>query len=251
MNDLDSTLAEDFDWALFPREEARVPALKRWLRRLEVVLVLGLVWIIRPSLAVVLACLAVSHGDFRAASLASRSIPDRAAARVCSLFGYAWWGWTLGVAAFAIGVVAGAARGVVMQEQTMPSEVIAAFLLMPCGFLVAFGLTAVGLILALRGEMRVWIGEGLNQARILLLGLLIIMFMIFGIFPLLVVLGASFDRSPETLAKVNLIGVVLLASLFVGPVVILIILDRIAGRVLASHPGKFGPKVPSVKKAGG
>ena len=36
--------------------------------------------------------------------------------------------------------------------------------------------------------------------------------------------------------------------LLVGPVAILIVLDRIGRRVLAPHPGKSGPKSPSLKK---
>lgn len=36
--------------------------------------------------------------------------------------------------------------------------------------------------------------------------------------------------------------------LFAGPVVIVLVLDRIGRQVIADCPGKFGPKVPTVGK---
>jgi hypothetical protein len=36
--------------------------------------------------------------------------------------------------------------------------------------------------------------------------------------------------------------------MFVGPLMILVVLDSISRRVVADRPGKFGPKVPTVGK---
>ena len=83
MHHSDSTLAEDFDWALFP-EPTPVSPLKRWLYRLEVASFVVLTWFVYQPLAVVLACLAISFQEFRKAHVASRAIPDRAAAWICS-----------------------------------------------------------------------------------------------------------------------------------------------------------------------
>lgn len=250
MRDVDSTLAEDFDWALFPQDETQAPPWKRWLRWLEASFVVTLSWIIWPPLAVVLACLAISFGDFRRAHLASRSIPDRAAKWICLLFGYAWGFWTLGIAAFASFFVVAMLNVSVLREQGMPDSALTAFLLIPCGFVGAVILTSLGLVLALRSGMRIWIGEGRNQARTLLRGVLIVLFTIFGLGPILLLMVASVDRASQASKGSAILGY-LFAAMLVGPLAILIVLDKISRRVLASHPGKFGLKVPSVKKGSG
>lgn len=243
----DSTLAEDFDWALFP-QETEVPPLKRWLHRLEVASVVVLTWLLYEPLAVVLACLAISFKDFRKAYTASRAIPDRAAAWISSVFGYAWAAWTLGVAACATFFVLAVINVSVVHDRGMPPGAGTAMLLVPCGFLAALTLTAAGLVMALRSGLRIWIGEGMNQARTLLLGLMILLFTVFGIGPLLVLLSANFDRSSGPGMPAFIAWAGLLAATFAGPIAILIVLDRISRRVLASYPGKYGPKVPSLKK---
>ncbi|AMV40184.1 hypothetical protein [Planctomyces sp. SH-PL62] len=247
MNHSDSTLAEDFDWALFP-QEATVSPLKRWVLGLEVSSVVVLTWLVYQPLAVVLACLAISFREFRRARVSARAIPDKAAAWISSLFGYAWAAWTLGVAACATFFVLGVINVTVVHDRGMPAGAGTAMLLAPCGFLAALTLTAAGLVMAIRSGLRIWIGEGMNQARTLLLGLLILLFTVFGIGPLLVLLSANIDRNsgPGIGAFISWVG--LLAATFAGPIAILIVLDRISRRVLASHPGTYGPKVPSLKK---
>jgi hypothetical protein len=243
----DSTLAEDFDWALFP-QETEVPPLKRWMHRLEISSVVALTWFVHQPLAVVLACLAISFQDFRKAHVTSRTIPNRAAAWISSLFGYAWAAWTLGVAACATFFVLGVINVSVVHDRGMPAGAGTAMLLAPCAFLAALTLTAAGLVMALCSGLRIWIGEGMNQARTLLLGLLILLFTVFGIGPLLVLLSANFDRSSGPGMHAFIAWAGLLAATFAGPITILIVLDRISRRVLATHPGKYGPKVPSLKK---
>ncbi len=41
---------------------------------------------------------------------------------------------------------------------------------------------------------------------------------------------------------------VLVGCMFVGPIVILVVLDMVGQRILADQPAKFGPKVPTVGK---
>jgi hypothetical protein len=248
MDDYDRSLAYDFDWALFPHEEPGGSRARRWGRRLEVAFIVVLTWFVAQPLSIVLACAAVGSGEFLEGRRRAKSIPDRAASRICLLFTYAWGTWTLGVAGIAAFFVIAALNVSLMGYEEFPAGAATALLLAPCGFLVAMLLTAAGLVQALRSGLRIWIGEGMNQVRTLLLGQLIILFMVFAIFPILVLLVGDFPRNGDPGTVVKSSWGVLMVALFAGPVAILIILDRIGRRIIASHPGKFGPKVPSVGK---
>jgi hypothetical protein len=93
--------------------------------------------------------------------------------------------------------------------------------------------------------MRVWIGEGVNRARTLLMGMLIVGFIFVVLGPWSIWLLGRYPRASDS--RVDLPGLLALyGCLFAGPVVILLIVDWIGRRVIADSPGKFGPKVPAV-----
>ena len=119
---------------------------------------------------------------------------------------------------------------------------------MPGGIHPVGAFTALGLWAAYRSGMRVWIGEGVNRARTLLLGMLIVGFVLLALGPMCLWLCGRFPRASKSRAidLPPLLG--LYSCLFGGPVVILVILDRVSRRVVADRPGKFGPKVPTVGK---
>jgi hypothetical protein len=95
--------------------------------------------------------------------------------------------------------------------------------------------------------MRVWIGQGVNRARTLLLGMLIVAFTVVVLGPMCVWLSTRFPRASDSPVTLTFL-VMLYGCLFGGPVGILLILDRVGRRVIADRPGKFGPKVPAVGK---
>lgn len=126
---------------------------------------------------------------------------------------------------------------------------IASLLLAAGGLLVSATLTAAGLVRAYRSSMRVWIGEGVNQAGLLFFGMLLTILAFAVIVPIGVCLAAvdpQASRLGEVISATGTIGLIL--AMLVGPVVILVILDRICNHVVADRPGKFGPKVPAVGK---
>lgn len=248
MHDLDSTLAEDFDWALFPQDEHHVSPVRRWFRRLEFGFVVVLTWFISQPLAVVLACLAISFRDFRTARVSSRMTPDPAASRICWLFACAWGMWKLGAMAFGLMFVVIAQAYANHEDQHVPAAFVTAILLWLAGFGASAALTAAGLVKAFRSEMRVWIGEGINQARTLLMSMLIAGFALLVMMPTFVFLPGILPRPAAQSEPGLLFTTGFLGCLFGAPVAILVILDLLARRIVAAHPGKFGPKVPSVGK---
>jgi len=248
MHHLDSTLAEDFDWALFPQDEHHVSPARRWFRRLEFGFVIVLTWVVCQPLAVVLACLAISFRDFRTAGVSSRMTPDPAASRICWLFGCAWGMWKLGAIGFASMFAVIAQVGANQEDRSIPPAFVAAILLWLAGFGASAALTAAGLVKAFRSEMRVWIGEGINQARTLLMSMLIAGFALLVMMPTFVFLPGMLPRPADQSGSGLLFMTGFLGCLFGAPVTILVILDLLSRRIVAAHPGKFGPKVSSVGK---
>jgi hypothetical protein len=103
---------------------------------------------------------------------------------------------------------------------------------------------------AYRSGMRVWVGEGVNQARVLLLGMLLVVFSFAVLGPLGVWLAASAPNARDAgdLAQATVVVAATLGLTLGGPLVLLLILDWLSRRVIADRPGKFGPKVPAVGK---
>ena len=111
-------------------------------------------------------------------------------------------------------------------------------------------LTALGLLAAYRSGMRVWIGEGVNQARTLLMGMLIVGFT-FVVARTDVYLARRCNFRRQRTARVggpSGISLAMVGCMFAGPVLILLVLDWVSRRVIADSPGKFGPKVSTVGK---
>ena len=61
-------------------------------------------------------------------------------------------------------------------EHEVPPGFLVSLLLFLGGYSLSAILTASGLVRAYRSGMRVWVGQGVNQARTLLLGMLIMVF---------------------------------------------------------------------------
>lgn len=253
MWETDDRIVGDPVWELFeptrPRE-SRVP-LVRWAVAAALT---GLGLWLEPSIAVVTVCLAVAWPDFERGWQARRRIPDAAAARVSARFSYGWALFKIGMTAFGLMFVtvftlfprppSGSAP---------PPAFITACLLWFAGSLASALVTAAGLAGAIRGGLRVWIGEGVNRARTLLLGMLVTGFVAVVLTPLMLLLATMSAPSPanrsggETTAGIAALAFIF-GSMFVGPVVLLLILDAIARRVIAEVPTKFGPKVAAVGK---
>ena len=101
---------------------------------------------------------------------------------------------------------------------------------------------------AFRSGMRVWIGEGINQARTLLLGMLMVGFILLVLMPICFWLVGLAPRAGDGQDSVLPMMLGLFGCMFGGPVIILVVLDWFSRRVVADRPGKFGPKVPTVGK---
>ncbi len=98
--------------------------------------------------------------------------------------------------------------------------------------------------------MRVWVGEGVNQARTLLLAMLIVGFAFGVLGPLCVWLAGGVPRASDGggVFYVSVLVVFEVVLLIAVPVVMLMILDWFCRRVVADRPGKFDAKVPMVGK---
>jgi hypothetical protein len=251
MNEMDDRLAGDPVWELFthpaprPAQGAfRTDLYWRWLVAAGVIAV-G--WLLFPPLAVLTACLFVAGRDFRTGRQLARSIPDKAGGTVCARFTYAWGAWKFGAAAFALMFVAPiAVFASAWEAREPPSVFIAALLLGVGGFTLSAALTASGLLATYRSGMRVWVGEGVNQARTLLTGMLVVGFTFVVLLPICVALVGRFPRASDSGVDLGILAI--FGCMFAGPVLIVLVLDWISRRVIADRPGKFGPKVPAVGK---
>jgi hypothetical protein len=116
------------------------------------------------------------------------------------------------------------------------------------GFAASASLTAAGLVKAFRSGMRVWIGEGMNQARTLLLGMLVEGFVFLVLLPICLGLVSLAPRAGDSQSSVLPIMLGFYGCMIGGSVLILVVLDWLSRRVVADRPGKFGPKVPTVGK---
>ncbi len=247
MNETDDRLAGDLVWELFPVNQA--PPVLQYRHRVEMALLVVVAWFLSPPLAVLMVCLMASWSEFRSGWQMSRTIPDKMGGRICARFAYAWGAWKFGATAFALMFVVMIAwaihRGV---SNDAPPAATTAGLLWVSGFGAAAVLTAVGLVQAYRSGLRVWIGEGINQARTLLLGMLIVGFTCGVLIPICALLAAQ-----ATTARMGENGLVpflmgLLLIMFGAPVILLIILDRFTRQIVADRPTRFGPKMPAVGK---
>ena len=200
-----------------------------------------------PPLAVVTACLSVAARDFRTGRQLARSIPSKAGGTICARFTYAWGAWKLGAAAFALTFVLAGVYAPTAKRGELPSVFTASLLLAIGGFLLSAALTALGLLAAFRSGMRVWVGEGVNRAGTLLLGMLLVGFTFVAILPMSLWI-APLPRARENPGNGHLFVLALFGFMFAGGVLILLILEWISRRVIADRPGKFGPKVPTVGK---
>ena len=90
----------------------------------------------------------------------------------------------------------------------------------------------------------------MNQARTLLLAMLMVGFAVavLGPFGVWLTASAPFARDGDDVVRVILFVGATIALMLLSPVIMLLILDRLSRRVVADRPGKFGPKVPTVGK---
>jgi hypothetical protein len=252
MNETDDRLAGDVVWELFapsvppsPRSGDRARRYQYWL---VVAGLIGLAWFVSPSAAVLIACTAVAAPDVRRGWQVARSIPDKAGGTICARFTYAWGAWKFGVAAMVLMFVFTAEYAAKGKSPQVPASFLAALLLCMAGFTLSAALTASGLLAALRSGMRVWIGEGVNQARTLLFGMLLVGFAFAVLGPMCVWLSGRFPRAGDSRDDPFSILLPLFGCMLGGAVGILVVLDIVCLRVIADRPSKFGPKVPTVGK---
>ena len=248
MNEVDDRLVGDPVWELFPTTfPAESAAFSRrsqvagWIGA-GIFITLGL--IVFPPLAIVTICGVVGLKDFLNAGRLRRSIPDRGVAAVCSRFAHAWGAWKVGMTAVALMFAS-----VMFVEKGGPptSSFVVAALLVLIGFTVSAFFTALGLLAALQNGMRVWVGEGVNRARGLLLAMLLVGFTAGVLMPALLLMRSIVPRPVGGTGGALFFGG-LVGCMFVAPVIMLLLLDWISRRVVADRPGKFGPKVPTVGK---
>jgi hypothetical protein len=254
MSEADDRLAGDPVWELYPNQAAATgpdaTVVRRYRYGLAVAGVSALVWLASPTLSVATACLAAAAPEFRTGWRLARSIPDKAAGRVCALFSYAWGTWKLALTAFAlmflvIVVHVHLGRG---RDGAPPPAFLAASSLWVAGATASAALTAIGLLRAYRSSMRVWVGKGINRARTLLMAMLLVGFTYLVLVPLSLLLVALLARQGGPPAGAFVPLLFLFGSMFVGPIAILLVLDAFSRRIVADRPAKFGPKVSAVGK---
>ena len=249
MHEADDRLAGDPVWELFPGLGS-APTISRNYR---LWIVIGLMvggWFVFPPVTVVTACLAVAAGDFRNGRRLALSIPDKAGGKVCARFRYAWGAWKVGMAAFVLMFVTISLFTAAGERRGVPPAFVAAMLLWMGGFTASAALTAAGMMAAYRSGMRVWVGQGVNQARTLLIGMLVVGFTVGVLGPMCLWLTGRFPRAGDS--QPDAVGVLgFFGCMFGGPLAILLVLDWLSRRVVADRPGKFGPKVPTVGKWNG
>jgi hypothetical protein len=214
--------------------------------------ILWVVWVESPLLSFVLICLAATAKDFRSGRRLARSMPDKDGGRICARFAYAWGAFKFGITAFVLMmcVVFWFASATEKERDEAVVAVSSLPLLGIAGFILSAVLTATSLVAAYRSGMRVWIGEGVNQARTLFMAMLIVIFFLVVLVPTCIWMGGRVQPPAQEKPIIPAL-VMLFVSMFAGPIVILLTLDWISRRVLADRPGKFGPKVPTVGKWNG
>jgi hypothetical protein len=252
MNELDDRLAGDAVWELFARpapssarEDGRAYIPPRWVILGSLI---GVGVLLSPPLAVATACLAMAIGDLRIGLRLGRSIPDRAGRKICARFRYAWGAWKVGGAGFLMMFVSLAVFASRPNRPGPPPEFVTAAVCWLGGFLLSAAWTCWGMATAWRSGMRVWIGEGVNRARMLLMSMLIVAFTLAVVIPMCLSLGFIAPATAYHRGEEVLVLLMIFLCNFAGPVGILLVLDAIARRVVAALPGKFGPKVPTVGK---
>ncbi len=242
----DDRLAGDPVWELFPAAPPKAPRSRRLRNGLALALLIVESWLLWPPLSVSLACLAAAFKDLRTGRQLKRSIPDKAGGGICALFAYAWGAWKFGVAAFVM-MFAPLPLYVMLDEaRDVPPAFMAALLLLLAGFTASAIFTAAGLAKAYRSGMRVWIGKGVNQARMLMLGMLIVGFTLLLLIPSTIWMVPNVPGPVRGRAMLPFLLWLGLCGIS-GPL-ILVILDRVGRSIIADKPGKFGPKVPMVGK---
>lgn len=245
MTEADDRLVGDPVWELFP---ARLPKRRAHLWA-EAIVVTAVAWLLYPPAGVLVACFEASFRDFRSGHRMARAIPDRMGSRISALFAYAWAAWKVGAAGFAMIFVTLALTSLLQgKDGDFNTPIMTAILLWAGSFFAAAVLTALGLVQAYRSGMRVWVGQGINQARTLLLGMLLVGFVCLVLIPIMLLLVGMVPTAGDGRKGVAalLLGEVFL--LFGAPVILLVILDRFTRLVVAEQPAKFGPKVPAVGK---
>jgi hypothetical protein len=250
MNETDDRLVGDPVWELFPdpSTDHEVRIFRRYLSWLGVAIFIVVAWFLYPPLSVIVTCLAVAARDLQTGRRLARSIPDKAGGGICALFSYAWGAWRFGITAFVLIFVTIIIKMPSGKGSQPPPEFMTAALLWFGGFIASAALTAAGLVKAFRSGMRVWIGEGINQARTLLLGMLMVGFTFFVLGPTLFWIGGLAPRAGDGQKSLLPMMFGLFGCMFAGPVIILVVLDWFSRRVVADSPGKFGAKVPTVGK---
>lgn len=245
MSEADDRLVGDPVWELFPASEddSRLRRVRTGLLLVALALVY---WF--SGVSVVLVCVAASLRELWEGRRLARSIPDKAGGRICSHFTYAWGAWKLGMTAFLLMYVGLGVYVATKERPETPTMAFTAMILWFAGFTLSAVLTAIGLLMASRSGMKVWIGEGVNQARLLLGAMLIVAFAFLVLGPVCVGLAEAAPRAREGEANILMIQALVGGVLIGGAISILVILDRISRRVVADTPGKFGPKVPTFGK---
>lgn len=251
MYEADDRLDGDLVWEIFaptvlPEAAPAKGRIGQWAIVVALIVVGGMFF---PPMAVLVACLAVAWPDFRKGRQIARTLPDRASGKVCARFHYAWGAWKIGCAAIALMFLFVMIFATIDKEDQPPSASVAAVFLWMTSFTASAILAGSGVWAAYRSGMRVWIGEGVNRARTLLLSMLLVGFVYGYILPLSFCLVSPAPRGqgdPNVAAILFLLCV--LGSTLIGPLVILVIRDAIARRVIAETPSKFGKTVPAVGK---
>jgi hypothetical protein len=250
MYEVDDRLEGDPVWELFPGASEPTPGYLgpgdygQWL---ALACLLAACWLWFPALAVVLTSLAVAVPHYRRGRQRARSIPDKAGGEVCAWFNLAWGAFLVGAAAF-VQMFVELVLAIVAEPLHEPPALLASLVLWIAGFKLSAALIAAGTLTAYRFGMRVWIGEGVNRARTLLLGMLIAVFTLVVLGPWGLWLVWKAPRANDIEAGVFPILLVEFGALFGGAVVIVLVVDWLSRRVVADPPGKFGPKVPTVGK---
>ena len=255
MNEIDDRLAGDAIWELFPGPAARPVPERRLVRAgrwIAGACLVAAVWLFSPSLAVITACLAVAAADLRKGRRLARSIPDKAGGTICARFTYGWGALKFAMTALAFMYASFMSAAILDGGKPFPPVPPAFFpsmMLSISGYVLSAAFTAAGLFRAYHSGMRVWVGEGVNQARTLLLAMIIVAFTFAVLVPICGMLGVIDSRGGRGNQVALLIAIgALLASMLTAPFILLTILDWICKHVVADRPGKFGPKVPAVGK---